>query len=95
MKDKSERLIEIDGIQSCWCAREKNYQPCTNFIKNRKTSTGFQYVCKDCLSTNPGLDSMTEEDFGYTEVVEILTRLGYNLNGDEPVYKQFLKKHNL
>lgn len=95
MKDKSERLMIIDGIQMCWCAREKEYKPCTNFVKNKKTSTGFQYVCKDCLYISPGLGSMSEDDFGYQEVVDILTALGYDLNGEEPVYKQFLKKHNL
>lgn len=95
MKNKVDRLIVVDGVDMCWCSREKEYQPCANFIKNKKSSTGYQYLCKDCLYISSTLEDMTEEDFGYQEVKVLLTRLGYDVDGEETVHQQFMKKYKL
>lgn len=91
----NDRLVVVDGEQMCWCAREQKYHPCIEFSINKKSWTGFNYTCKNCVQEKLTSVQISPNEDGYDEAIGVLKRLGYDLNSEIPVHQQFKMKHNL
>ena len=95
--DKSiERLIRKDGEEFAWCNFHEDYHPVEQFGKNKNSNTGLDYRCKKTRSlTRPKKDpsAVTWADTQNLLCQEILKDLGYNTQGDKPVWKQFEERH--
>ena len=84
-----------DGLEKCWCRRCEVWHLCDEHYVNRKSKTGYSYICKAKTKNYYKAPQVNQEDFvrGHTE--RILKQLGYNLESSIPVYEQFLIKHDL
>lgn len=47
-----ERKYVQDGIEYCWCAKHKGYEPCGEFSPSKRSSNGHNYYCRKCISIN-------------------------------------------
>lgn len=91
MTKKEDRLIDTEEGTMGWCNVEKIYRPITDFQKNIRSSTGFDYRCRYCnhkRTLNP-----TYRDEERIVSNQILENLGYDTSYD--VHKQFLIRHKL
>lgn len=89
-----------------WCNEEK---PLDEMSKNVRKKDGYENRCKECYKMYQRLrkhgqiyEYAEEDNYGARVkqlnerriVEEILVSMGYELNGDKPVYQQFLERHN-
>jgi hypothetical protein len=98
----SRRMWADNGVVY-FCRICGDYLPEDQFYKRKDTPYGIDSRCKihytkkeedddgemDYLKLNP----LTEEDFVNTQI--FLTKLGYDFSTDEPIYKQFNRRHGL
>lgn len=99
----NRRIWREDGTYY-FCRLCGDYKHETEFYNSKHTPFGKTYKCKihyikDKQPTDKSMDylnmqTITDDDFNQAE--EILKNLGYTFGvGQEPVWKQFNKKHNL
>jgi hypothetical protein len=87
------RLIETEEGPMAWCNIEKTYRSTADFQNNKRSPTGFDYRCRYCNSQrmkNPKYSEVEVENS-----LKILSMLGYDVNSEESINEQFIKKHNL
>jgi hypothetical protein len=80
------------------CLVCRTTKPLDKFVKHKICIDGRGNMCKDCYNQkkrDQRFDNRAVSKEDKQTVHDILTRLGYNLNSDIPVYQQFLIKHNL
>lgn len=91
---KIQKVIDVDGEDHCWCAREKVYHPCSGFRK-RTIVDEYQPYCVECINlTSKGAPPIPGED-ELRRSHELLSRIGYNPKSEESIHQQFKIKHNL
>lgn len=93
MNEEIIRFIETDEGQFHFCSREQDYRPINLFQRDRSTTTGFRYICRECLGIGNTDERKIFDAKKYSD--EILFDLGYDLNSSIPVHKQFHLRHNL
>lgn len=84
-----------DGIDKCWCRRCEVWHDCTQHYINRKSKTGYSYICKAKTKNYYKEPEVKAEVIVKMESERILKKLGYNLESSIPVHEQFLIKHDL
>lgn len=87
MTNKTE--IREDGIY-VWCYAEELFKPEEEFDVYSTGKKVYFRNCKECGDSN-ARRLRTEKQLSK----ELLKALGYDVDGNIPVYEQFNKKHNL
>ena len=94
---KSDRKINVNGVDMCWCITHQDYLPCEEFYIRPKVPTGYDYRCSECARAiaqknrydRLGYEKMDDK----TATNVVLTILGYDPHSDIPVHEQFIQKH--
>ena len=87
------RLIETEEGPMAWCNIEKKYRSAADFQKNKRSPTGLDYRCRYCNAKRMKNPEYSEVDIEHS--LKILSLLGYDINSEESINQQFIKKHNL
>ncbi len=89
--ERTIRLIVKDGIDYCFCAREKEYKPCTEFSARKNDKIGFQYYCRKCSAIVCNTGTASKRDLVIAN--QLLELIGYNPTDNESIHQQFIKRH--
>lgn len=91
MRINIPRLIETDEGTFHYCAKCEDYKPIQDFGKCPSCKTGYQYSCASCLRIR--WRELNPEPISDEKALEfILTKMGYNTNGDKSIHQQFVEK---
>ena len=85
------KLIDTTEGQFHYCVSCEDYKPIAEFYKCPKCKSGYQYSCVTChrvrwRELNP--EPITDEE----ALDHILTKMGYDTNGDKTIHEQFVER---
>ena len=85
------KLIDTTEGQFHYCVSCEDYKPVSEFYKCPKCKSGYQYSCVTChrvrwRELNP--EPITDEE----ALDHILTKMGYDTNGDKTIHEQFVER---
>ncbi len=85
------KLIDTDEGQFHYCVTCEDYKPVSEFYKCPKCKTGYQYSCITCHRVR--WRELNPEPISDEEALEhILTKMGYDTNGDKTIHEQFVER---
>lgn len=99
MIEKTTKVIHTANGVLVWCTKGNQYKPAEEFYTWKSHSSGYSSSCKKCtLDYNRKMDREFRGKDNYETKEEyvdfILTKLGYDVESEIPIYEQFNRKHN-
>ena len=96
---KIPRVIETDEGTMVYCSHEKVYKSVDYFLTPSTRKEGYSFFCDDCwklIQAKKPNSAKIQQEQNLLESQRILQNLGYEIqNQDNPVYNQFLTRHNI
>ena len=91
-------FINDEGVEMCFCSKERTYHPCSRFGRNKHSSTLFQYKCKACIKEER-LNKRDDDPYRgpQSEILKskhLLRLMGYDPDSEIPVHIQHQERVN-
>jgi len=85
------KLIDTTEGQFHYCVSCEDYKPVSEFYKCPKCKSGYQYSCVTCHRVR--WRELNPEPISDEQALEhILTKMGYDTNGDKTIHEQFVER---